>query len=121
MNINNCVDKAYQNKGFAELAEAPVDALRGVHAQQAAALKQAFNIETIRDLANLNFVKWATAITVLADEDLTEKEKVEENLLDDALEMTFPSSDPIAVSSITRIEQSPDKAPAHDDHQNAAR
>ena len=41
--------------------------------------------------------------------------------------MTFPSSDPIAVSSITRIEKSPektdedvsDKAPAHTDHQNA--
>ena len=119
MNINKCLDKAYQDKSFAELAEAPIDALRGVHAKDAAALKQAFNITTIRQLANLNFVKWATAITTLADEDQSEKDKVEEHLLDDAIEMTFPSSDPIAVSSITRIEHSPDKAPAQDDHQNA--
>lgn len=121
MNINNCVDKAYQDKSFAELAEAPIDALRGVHAKDAAALKKAFDITTVREFANLDFVKWATAITTLANEDQTAKEKVEEHLLDDAIEMTFPSSDPIAVSSITRIEQSPDKAPAHDDHQNATR
>ena len=127
MNINKCVDKKYADMDFSQLAEAPIDALRGVHAKDAAVLKQAFNISTIREFANLNFVKWAQAITTLADEDQSEKDKVEENLLDEAIEMTFPSSDPIAVSSITRIEHSPekaaaqtsDKAPAQTDHQNA--
>ena len=127
MNINKCIDKKFAGMGFSQLAEAPIDALRGVSAKDAAALKQAFNITTIRELANLNFVKWAQAIVTLADEDHSEKEKVEEHLLDEAIEMTFPSSDPIAVSSITRIEQSPDrapeqsseKAPAQTDHQNA--
>lgn len=120
MNINKCVDNAHQDKSFAELADAPIDVLRGVHAKDAAALKQAFNITTIRELANLKFVKWATAITTLADEDQSTKDLAEEQLLDDAIEMTFPSSDPVAVSSITRIEKSPDnKAPAQEDHQNA--
>lgn len=127
MNINKCIDKKFAGMEFSQLAEAPIDALRGVSAKDAAALKQAFNITTVRELANLNFLKWAQAIVTLADEDQAEREKVGEHLLDEAIEMTFPSSDPIAVSSITRIEHSPDrapeqsseKAPAQTDHQNA--
>lgn len=127
MNIDKCLDKAYQGKGFAELAEAPINALCGVSAKDAAALKQAFKITTIRELAELKFVKWAAAITTLADQDHSDREQAEEHLLDDAIEMTFPSSDPIAVSNITRIERSPenmtekssDKAQAQSDHQNA--
>jgi hypothetical protein len=43
-----------------------------------------------------------------------------EALLDDAIEMTFPSSDPISVScGITRIEVMPDKVDAGKDHQNS--
>jgi hypothetical protein len=43
-----------------------------------------------------------------------------EALLDDAVEMTFPASDPISVNSgITRIEVAPDKVDAHGDHQLA--
>ena len=127
MNINQCVDKKFAEMSFSQLAEAPIDALRGVSANDAAALKQAFRITTIREFANLNFLKWAQAIVTLADEDQSENEMAGEHLLDEAIEMTFPSSDPIAVSSITRIEHSPDKAaeqssekaPAHIDHQNA--
>jgi hypothetical protein len=44
-----------------------------------------------------------------------------ETLLDDAVEMTFPASDPVSVaSSITRIEVPPEKVDASSDHQNAA-
>jgi hypothetical protein len=40
-----------------------------------------------------------------------------EALLDDAVEMTFPASDPISVNSgITRIEVAPDMVDAHGDH-----
>lgn len=47
-------------------------------------------------------------------------ENAKETLLDDAIEMTFPSSDPISVSSgITRIEKAPDMAEARTDHQNS--
>ena len=43
-----------------------------------------------------------------------------EALLDDAVEMTFPASDPISVSSgITRIDVAPEMVDAHGDHQIA--
>lgn len=43
-----------------------------------------------------------------------------EALLDDAIEMTFPSSDPLSVTSgITRIEVAPDMVAARTDHQNS--
>lgn len=43
-----------------------------------------------------------------------------ESLLDDALEMSFPSSDPISVDSgITRIEVAPEMVDAGTDHQNS--
>lgn len=48
------------------------------------------------------------------------KENAKETLLDDALEMSFPSSDPISVNSgITRIEVAPEMVDAGADHQNS--
>lgn len=64
--IAKFVDKAYEGKSFAEIADAPVDAIQGVSAGDAEHLKAAFNIKTVRDLANNKFVKWAQAITTLA-------------------------------------------------------
>lgn len=120
MNISRCIDKAYEGKSFHELADAPIDALEGIEKKDAALLKQAFNVNTIRDLANLKFIKWATAITTLAEEDSSVQDKTEETLLDDAIEMTFPSSDPISVApNITRVEAAPDKVDARTDHQNS--
>jgi hypothetical protein len=119
MDISKCVDKAYEDKSFKELADAPINALRGVTAKDAEMLKEAFNISTIREFANLKFVKWATAITTLSDDVETEQDKAKETLLDEALEMSFPSSDPISVSSgITRIEVAPEMVAARTDHQN---
>jgi hypothetical protein len=121
MNISKIVDKAYENKSFRQLADAPVSALRGVSSKDAEALKKAFNVQSVRDLANLEFIRWASAITTLADEEVeTEEEKAKETLLDDAVEMSFPASDPISVSSgITRIEVAPDMVLAQTDHQNS--
>jgi hypothetical protein len=49
-----------------------------------------------------------------------DKDKAKETLLDDAIEMTFPSSDPISVASgIKRIEVAPEMAAARTDHQNS--
>lgn len=121
MNIQKMVDKAYADKSFAQIAEAPVDALKGISAKDAQLLKEAFDIETVRDLADLKFVKWASAVVTLAEQEVSpEEEKVQETLIDDAVEMTFPASDPVAVaSSITRIEKAPDMPPARLEHQNS--
>ncbi|MEC5161993.1 MULTISPECIES: hypothetical protein [unclassified Janthinobacterium] len=121
MNIATIVDHQYIGKSFRDIAGAPVSAIKGVSAADAKMLHQAFGINTVRDLANLNFVKWAAALVTLADEEtLTAEEKAKEELLDEAVEMTFPASDPISVDAgITRIEVAPDKVDAHTDHQRA--
>lgn len=120
MNINKCVEKRFEGQSFEELADAPIDALQGVSSQNAAMLKEAFNVDTVRDFAELKCVKWATAIVNLADEVETAEDKAKETLLDEAIEMSFPSSDPISVSSgITRIEVAPDMVAARTDHQNS--
>ena len=121
MNIDTIVDQAYLGQSFRALADAPTSALRGVSAKDAKALAQAFNVHTIRDLARLNVVQWAQAITTLAEhEQETPEEQAQEALLDNGVEMTFPASDPVSVDAgITRIEVPPDKVSAHDDHQHA--
>jgi hypothetical protein len=123
MNIDTVVDKEYVGLSFRALADAPTSALRGISAKDAKALAQAFNVHSVRDLANLEFVKWAMAITTLAEhEQATPQEQAKENLLDGGLEMTFPASDPVSVDAgITRIEVPPEMVNAHDDHQHAAK
>lgn len=66
-NISKFLDKAFEQKELAELADAPVDALAGVSEADAAALKSALGIKTIRDLATNKYVLWAQAITTLGD------------------------------------------------------
>ncbi len=121
MNINSIVDSEYANLCFRDVCNAPLSALRGVSAKDAKALSQAFGISTIGELADLKYVKWATAIRTLASEECdTPSEVAKETLLDDAVEMTFPASDPISVDSgITRIEVAPEKVAAATDHQFA--
>jgi hypothetical protein len=123
MNIESIVDDQFKGKCFRELVEAPISALRGVSPADARAMSQAFGVNTIGELADLRFIKWATAIRILADEECdTKEQQAKETLLDEAVEMTFPASDPISVDSgITRIEVAPDMVDAHTDHQNAAK
>ena len=121
MNIDTIVDDAFAGKCLRELVNAPVSALRGVSAKDAKALDQAFGVTTIGELADLKFVKWASAIKILAAKEAdTPEQAAKETLLDEAVEMTFPASDPISVDSgITRIEVPPDKVDACTDHQHA--
>ncbi|WP_229205829.1 hypothetical protein [Duganella sp. Leaf126] len=123
MNIDTVVDKEYIGMSFRALAAAPVSALRGISAKDAKALAQAFNVHSVRDLANMEFVKWAQAITTLADlEQASPAEQAKETLLDDGLEMTFPASDPVSVDAgITRIEVPPDMVEAKHDHQHSGK
>ncbi len=67
MNLNKALDKAYEGKSLKELADAPVAALAGVSEADAELLQKAFNVKTIRDLAQLKYVRWAQGIVSLAD------------------------------------------------------
>jgi hypothetical protein len=64
--ISKHVDKAYEQKSFVELADAPVDALQGVSAGDAELLHKAFGIKTVRDLAENKYFRWAQGIVHLA-------------------------------------------------------
>lgn len=121
MNIDTVVDGEFTGMCFRDLCNAPLSALRGVSAKDAKALHQAFGINTIGELADLKFVKWAGAIRTLAAEEAdTPEQMAKETLLDDAVEMTFPASDPISVDAgITRIEVPPEMVNAQTDHQHA--
>lgn len=121
MNINTIIDSEHAGMCFRDLCKAPLSALRGVSAKDAKALQQAFGVSTIGELADLKFVKWASAIRTLATEECdTEEQIAKETLLDEAVEMTFPASDPISVDAgITRIEVPPDMVNASTDHQHA--
>ena len=123
MNIHTIVDKDFTGLNFRDLCKAPVSALRGVSAKDAEVLKKAFGVISVGDLAELKFVKWATAIHTLATEECdTDQQVAKETLLDEAVEMTFPASDPISVDSgITRIEVPPDMVDASSDHQHAGK
>jgi len=63
--IAKFLDKAYEGLEFKDLVDAPVAALAGVSEADAEALKAAFNIKTIGDLATNKYVLWAQAITTL--------------------------------------------------------
>ena len=67
MNINHCVDKAYEKMTLKEIANAPVDAIQGISERQANLLNEAFKVKTVADLAKLKYVKWAQAICALAE------------------------------------------------------
>jgi nucleotidyltransferase/DNA polymerase involved in DNA repair len=60
------LDKAYEEKTPAELVDAPVAALQGVSDADAEALKKAFGIKTIGDLAKNKHVIAAQTIAHLA-------------------------------------------------------
>ena len=61
-NLDELVDKAYAGKTAAELAAAPLDALKGVSPAKAAALNQALGVTTIGDLAADKYVHAAQTI-----------------------------------------------------------
>lgn len=65
-NIDKFLDKAYEAKEFSELVDAPVGALSGISAADAAALASALGIKTIGDLATNKYVLWAQAISALS-------------------------------------------------------
>ena len=65
-NLAKLLDKQYEEQDFDQLVNAPVEALAGVSAADAEALKKAFNVKTIGDLGRNKFVVAAVAIAALA-------------------------------------------------------
>lgn len=65
--VSSKVDKAYEGKAVAELADAPVAALQGVSDSDAEHLKSAFGITSVRDLGTNKYFLWAQAIAKLAE------------------------------------------------------
>ncbi len=66
-NLAPFLDRAWEDHEFADLLHAPVDALQGVSADDAALLRSALGIRTIHDLAANRFVVAAQSITKFAD------------------------------------------------------
>ena len=122
MNIDSIVTEQYHGKSPRELVDCPLTALSGIGEQEAQALQAAFKVSTIGELARHQAIANAFAIEMMAAPgSLSPSESAKETLLDDAVEMTFPASDPISVDAgITRIEVAPDKVDASRDHQGAS-
>ena len=55
----NKLIKAFEGKPAAELADAPIYALQGVSEGDAAKMKEAFGIDTIREMAALKYYRRA--------------------------------------------------------------
>ena len=62
VNLDSLLDKQYESSSLQEILDAPVDALSGVSAGDAEALKSAFNIETVKDLGSNKFFAAAVAL-----------------------------------------------------------
>ena len=61
------VDRRYEDRDLNELPDAPVEALRGLGKRGGEALRNAFGVKTIRDLATNDFVLKAQEVLKLAE------------------------------------------------------
>ncbi len=67
MELHNMVVKAYEGFTPAELADAPVAALRGISGANGRKLMSAFGMRSISDMANSNLFERADGVVTLAD------------------------------------------------------
>jgi len=67
VNLDKALDKAFEHKTLAEILDASPAALAGVTDQDAAALAEAFNIQTVRQLGSNKFFRLAAALVALED------------------------------------------------------
>ncbi|MGI6162781.1 MAG: hypothetical protein ACOYEQ_02485 [Bacillota bacterium] len=67
MNVNKALVKEFEGKTLKEIVDSPVYAIAGISESDAKLLEAAFRVKTVKDLANLKYVKWAQAIVALAD------------------------------------------------------
>ena len=62
------VVKKYEESSAKELLKAPIWALQGVSEADAELMKEAFGIDNIKEMANLNFYRRAKEIAKMASE-----------------------------------------------------
>jgi hypothetical protein len=67
MDLSKKLIKEFEEKPLDELVDAPVYALQGLSKKDAVLLDKAFYVRTIRDLAELKYIKWAREIVELAE------------------------------------------------------
>ncbi|SEL92554.1 hypothetical protein SAMN05216262_13417 [Colwellia chukchiensis] len=67
IDISGMLDKEFAGKPFSEIANAPVYAIKGVSAGDGEVLEKMFNIKTVKDFANHDFVKVARGIVAQSD------------------------------------------------------
>ncbi|WP_340556641.1 hypothetical protein [Streptomyces sp. GSL17-111] len=65
IDLGKVLDKAWAEKELDEILDAPVAALKGVSDRDGELLQEAFNVKTVRDLAELKYVRWAQALAAL--------------------------------------------------------
>ena len=65
IDLSTVLDKAWSDKPLTDVLGAPVAALKGVSDRDGELLKEAFGVETIADLADLKYVRWAQALAAL--------------------------------------------------------
>ncbi len=66
---NDKLCKKYEGMSAKELLKAPVSALQGVSAADGDKLKEAFGIDNIKEMANLNFYRRAKEIAAEAEKE----------------------------------------------------
>jgi hypothetical protein len=66
VNLSNGLDKAYEDKTLNEILGAPPSALAGVTDKDAALVKEALGIETVRDLGNNKHFALAGVLVALS-------------------------------------------------------
>ncbi|NMN99960.1 hypothetical protein HH308_01875 [Gordonia sp. TBRC 11910] len=65
VNLAKALDKAYEDKDLSEILDAPPSALAGLTEKHDAALKEALNIKTIRELGTNKFIAVASVLAAL--------------------------------------------------------
>jgi hypothetical protein len=67
IDLAKALDKAYEDKSVKDILDASPSALAGVTEEDAAALENAFNIKTIRQLGSNKFFTVAAALVALEE------------------------------------------------------
>ncbi|MBP8534572.1 hypothetical protein [Streptomyces sp. MK37H] len=65
IDLEKVLDKAWADKSLPEILAAPVSALKGVSDRQGNLLEEAFGVKTVKDLADLKYAHWASALATL--------------------------------------------------------
>ena len=97
--MDMCQGLQVQPQHHCALLDSPLETLHCISSEEALMIKTVLKIITIRDFSNHRLVRCVAALNLLSEEMAAEKEVLTETLLDDALEMTFPASDPISINS----------------------